>query len=272
MSAALRPDPMVLVCPASTCAAVRAAIAAGAHAVRWDLDPASPSAELEGAVADAHAGGGKLVAALDGFARGGALDTWRHAVDAAAEAGADALLLADMGLLDHAARHHPRLGRHLAARAGAATPEAIRFYAESWGVKRVVLPRALTAEEISTLRREGRIALEVTVDAAPAGTVGAAEPDALAADPTRPAGCALLWRLQAAGVDALALADPPRDEAALGRVVRTFAAAVAGLARGKSPDAVARLAAAAADTPAAQGAAPPAEEPAGEAAEEGAAP
>jgi collagenase-like PrtC family protease len=252
---------MVLVCPASTRAAVRAAVAAGAHAVRWDLDPGSTAAEFEGAVADAHAGGGKLVAARDGFARAGALDAWRDAVDAAAEAGADALLLADMGLLDHAARHHPRLARHLAARAGAATPEAIRFYAESWGVKRVVLPRALTAEEISTLRREGRVALEVTIDDA-AGTAGASEADALAADPTRPAGGALLWRLQAAGVDALALAGPPRNEVALGRVVRTFAAAVAALARGKSPEAVARLAAAA------QGAA----EGAAQAAEEGAAP
>ena len=43
---------------------------------------------------------------------------------------------------------------HLSVQAGASSPEAIRFYCEQFGVKRVVLPRMLTVAEIADLHRQ----------------------------------------------------------------------------------------------------------------------
>jgi putative protease len=173
MAASLRPDPMELVCPAGTPAALRAAVDAGAHAVYCGFRDEtnarnfpglnfSPQ-ELKDGVRYAHEHGAKVLVAINTFARPGALDLWHRAVDRAAEAGADAIILADMAVLDYAAGTHPKLRRHLSVQAAAGTPEVIRFYAETWGVKRVVLPRVLTVEEISALNREIEVETEVFV-------------------------------------------------------------------------------------------------------------
>ena len=47
--------------------------------------------------------------------------------------------------------------------AAAANPDAINFYAEAFGVRRVVLPRVLTVEEISAINREVEVETEVFV-------------------------------------------------------------------------------------------------------------
>jgi len=181
VAASLHPDPLELVCSAATPAALRAAVDAGADAVRCEVGDATdarPDAGLDGdgaALADgvryAHRGGARVVVALESFARPGALDLYRRAVDRAAAAGADAIVVADMAVLDYAARTHRELRRHLSAQAGAGTPEAIRFHRASWGVARVVLPRALTVEEISRLDREIDVETEVVVAAGSCGMV-----------------------------------------------------------------------------------------------------
>ena len=74
--------------------------------------------------------------------------------DSAAAIGVDAVILADIGLLDYAATRHPDLRRHLSVQASASNPEAIRFYQQAFDVKRVVLPRVLTLPEIRALNRE----------------------------------------------------------------------------------------------------------------------
>ena len=71
----------------------------------------------------------------------GGLLVWRDAIDGAAKLGVDAVIVADMGVADYAARNYPDLRLHLSVQAGASSPEAIRFYCEQFGVKRVVLPR-----------------------------------------------------------------------------------------------------------------------------------
>ncbi|WP_417489745.1 peptidase U32 family protein, partial [Maricaulis sp.] len=86
---------------------------------------------------------------------------WARAVDAAAAAGADAIIAADMAVLGRAASHHPELRLHLSVQAAAGTPEAIRFYAERFGVRRVVLPRILSIPEIKALIGEIDIEVEV---------------------------------------------------------------------------------------------------------------
>jgi putative protease len=92
-----------------------------------------------------------VLVAINTFAKAGAMKSWADALAVADQAGADAVILADLAVLDHAARHHPRLKLHLSVQAAAATPEAIKFYADTFGVRRVVMPRVLSVEEIAKL-------------------------------------------------------------------------------------------------------------------------
>ena len=154
---------MELVCPAGTPAALKVAVLAGADAVYCGYCDETNARnfpglnfsrdEMQGGIAFAHAHGAKVLVALNTFPRAGADQLWRGAVDAAVAAGADALILADVGLLDYAARTHPGQRLHLSVQAAASNPDAIRFYTEAFGVKRVVLPRVLTVAEIAAITR-----------------------------------------------------------------------------------------------------------------------
>lgn len=153
-----------LVCPAGTPSALRAAVDAGADAVYFGFRDETNARNFPGLNFDryelgegikyAHGKGAKALIAINTFARAGATQIWHSAVDDAARMQADAVILCDLGVLDYAARTHPDLRLHLSVQAAAATPEAIRFYVEAFGVKRVVLPRVLTVAEIAKLNRE----------------------------------------------------------------------------------------------------------------------
>lgn len=120
-------------------------------------------AELAEAVTWAHARGAKVLVAINTFARAGAVDAWRASVDAAAKAGADAIIVADLGVLAYAHARHPELRRHLSVQAAAGTADAINFYAQTYGVRRVVLPRVLAAPEIASLISEIDVEVEAFV-------------------------------------------------------------------------------------------------------------
>jgi collagenase-like PrtC family protease len=153
-----------LVCPAGTPAALRTAVDAGADAVYCGLQNETNArnfpglnftpAEIEQSVGYAHARKAKVLLAVNTFPPAGRFDLWREAIDLAARAGVDAAIVGDMGVADYAARTHPKLRLHLSVQAGASSPEAIRFYCEEFGVKRVVLPRMLTVAEISDLHKQ----------------------------------------------------------------------------------------------------------------------
>jgi putative protease len=157
----LRPE---LVCPAGTPGGLRTAIEAGADAVYCGFQDATNArnfpglnfsrAEMEESIAWAQARGGKVLVALNTFAPAGKLDLWKTAVDDAARFGADAIIVADIGVAKYAAKRQPQLRLHLSVQAGASSPEAIRFYCEAFGVKRVVLPRILTVAEIADVHRQ----------------------------------------------------------------------------------------------------------------------
>ena len=160
-----------LVCPAGTPAALRAAIDAGADSVycgfrdctnarnypglNFDVD------ELREGVAYAHARGRRLFVTVNTFPRAGDLGPWRRAIDNAAACGADAAILADIGLLDYAARRHPELRRHLSVQAAASNPLSIDFYRENFGISRVVLPRVLAVKEVAALISRMKVEAEV---------------------------------------------------------------------------------------------------------------
>jgi O2-independent ubiquinone biosynthesis protein UbiU len=153
-----------LVCPAGTPAALRAAVDAGADAVYCGLQNVTNArnfpglnftpAEVEQSLSYARARNAKLLLAVNTFAPAGKFDIWRAAIDAAAAIGVDAVIVADMGVADYAARTYPNLRLHLSVQAGASSPEAIRFYCEAFCIKRVVLPRMLTVAEIAELHSQ----------------------------------------------------------------------------------------------------------------------
>jgi O2-independent ubiquinone biosynthesis protein UbiU len=164
---------MELICPAGTPAALRAAVEAGAHAVYCGFADETNARnfpglnfsreEMAAGIAHAHAHGAKVLVAINTFPRAGAEEIWHRAVADAEAAGADAVILADLGLIAHAAEQHPGLRRHLSVQAAAANPDAINFYAETFGIRRVVLPRVLSVPEIAAINREIDCETEVFV-------------------------------------------------------------------------------------------------------------
>lgn len=164
---------MEIVCPAGTPASLRAAVKAGAHTVYCGYADETNArnfpglnfdrAEMRAGIAFAHAHGAKVLVAINTFARAGAEPLWHRAIADAATAGADAVILADLGLLAHAAAHHPTLRRHLSVQAAAANADVINFYAATFGVRRVVLPRVLSMPEIAAINAEVEVETEVFV-------------------------------------------------------------------------------------------------------------
>lgn len=160
-----------LVCPAGTPAALRAAVDAGADTVycgfrdctnarnypglNFDVD------ELREGVEYAHARDCRVLVAINTFPRAGDAGPWHHAVDQAAAAGADAVILADIGVLDYATRHQPGLRRHLSVQASAANGPSLAFYREHFDVKRVVLPRVLSVADVAQIVAESGLEIEV---------------------------------------------------------------------------------------------------------------
>lgn len=119
--------------------------------------------ELREGIAHAHGRGARILVAINTFPRASAVELWRRAVDDAVSAGADALILADIGLMDYAARRHPTQRVHVSVQAAAANPDAIAFYVEAFGARRVVLPRVLNVPEIAAITREVSCETEVFV-------------------------------------------------------------------------------------------------------------
>lgn len=168
----MRPLPYLeLVCPAGTPAAFKAAIEAGADTVYCGFRDETNARNFPGlnfdrremgdAIALAHRHERKVLIAINTFPKAGHPGPWRQAIDQAADLGADAVILADIGLLDYAKRTHPDLRLHLSVQAAASNADAIAFYRDRFGVKRVVLPRVLTVDEIGQLTRAVGIETEV---------------------------------------------------------------------------------------------------------------
>lgn len=153
-----------LVCPAGTPAALRTAVDAGADAVYCGFQNATNARnfpglnftpeEMEHGIAYAHQRGAKVLLAANTFPPAGKFDLWKQAIDMAHSMGVDAVIVADIGVADYAHRTHPDQRLHLSVQAGASSPEAIKFYCRSFDIKRVVLPRILTVQEIKAVHDE----------------------------------------------------------------------------------------------------------------------
>ncbi|ODT20311.1 MAG: protease [Kaistia sp. SCN 65-12] len=164
---------MELICPAGTPASFRDAVEAGADAVYCGFRDETNARnfpglnfnaqELTEAASHARANGVSTLVAINTYMRAGAEELWYRAVDNAAAAGADAIIVADLGLLAYAAERHPALRRHLSVQAAAANAEHINFLVDAFGIKRAVLPRVLTVAEVGAICRKVRCETEVFV-------------------------------------------------------------------------------------------------------------
>src|SRR5512139_61919 len=138
-----------LVCPAGTPAALRAAVDAGADAVYCGFQNATNARnfpglnftpdEMQASIAYAHSAGTRLLLAVNTFPPAGKFDLWKDAVTLGARLGVDAFIVADIGVADYIASRFPQLRLHLSVQAAASSPEAIRYYCQEFGVRRVVL-------------------------------------------------------------------------------------------------------------------------------------
>jgi collagenase-like PrtC family protease len=162
-----------LICPAGTPIAFRAAVDAGADAVYCGFNDETNARnfpglnfsreELANAVAYARPRGSKVFVAINTFPRAGDTEVWRQAVDDAVDLDADALILADIGLLDYAAHVHRGHRLHLSVQAAAANVDSIRYFVDAFQVRRVVLPRVLSVPEIALISAAAVCETEVFV-------------------------------------------------------------------------------------------------------------
>lgn len=162
---------MELLCPAGSLPALKTAVDNGADAVYIGFKDDTNArhfaglnfdgGKLEKAVQYVHDHGRKLHVAINTFAHPGADARWKQAVDKAAALGADALIIADLAVLDYASQRYPELELHVSVQASATNSAAIRFYQQAFNVKRVVLPRVLSMHQVKQLARETDIGLEV---------------------------------------------------------------------------------------------------------------
>ncbi|WP_201315971.1 peptidase U32 family protein [Dyella sp. EPa41] len=162
---------MQLVCPAGNLPALKAAVDAGADAVYVGLrDQTNARAfpglnfndeELRQGIAYAHTRQRKVYLALNTYPDSVRLSHWHAAVDKAASLGSDAIIAAEMAVLDYAARHYPGLARHLSVQGSATTAPALRYMYERFGISRAVLPRVLSVQQVERLCEQAPVPLEV---------------------------------------------------------------------------------------------------------------
>ena len=117
--------------------------------------------EAARAVDYAHRRGVKVYVTVNTYPTDHLLGECFRTVDEAYEVGADAVIVADLAVLEYARNRHPHLEIHLSCVAGVADSASIRFYREEFGVACVILPRVLSLEQITALRQETDVLLEV---------------------------------------------------------------------------------------------------------------
>lgn len=160
-----------LVCPAGSLPALRAAVEAGADTVYIGLKDETNARNFGGmnfdlasareAASFVHRHGRKLLMAINTHPQPGQEARWRTAIDTAAGIGVDAVILADPGLLQYAAKTHPGMRRHLSVQGSATSYEAIEFCREAFGISRAVLPRVLTLAQVEHVIEHTSVEIEV---------------------------------------------------------------------------------------------------------------
>ncbi len=157
-----------ILAPAGDRERLLAALRYGADAVylaetRFGMRSAPANFTPEGlreAVRLAHAAGAKAYVACNVLPRNGEIDELPAYLETVQDAGADALIAADLGVLSLARRYAPRCAVHISTQTGVVNYEAARMLYEL-GASRVVLARELSLAEVAELCARVPAGLEV---------------------------------------------------------------------------------------------------------------
>ena len=160
-----------LVCPAGNFPALKEAVNNGADAVYIGFKDDTNARHFAGlnfneknlpkAIEYARQRGTKVFVAINTYPQPDGWSRWQKAVDTAADLGVDALIIADIGILDYAANKHPQMSRHLSVQGSATSYESLRYYQQNFGIKRAVLPRVLSVSQVAHLATQSPVDLEV---------------------------------------------------------------------------------------------------------------
>ncbi|MBF0401739.1 MAG: U32 family peptidase [Magnetococcales bacterium] len=162
---------MEVLAPAGNLPSLKAAVDHGADAVYFGFRNATNARNFEGlnfseseaadGIAYAHGKGVKVNVVLNTYPQAESSEIWYQTVDMAARLKADAIILANIALLDYCHHRYPKLPIHLSVQASASNAAAINFYQRHFNCVRVILPRVLTIQEIRQLRAKTAVELEV---------------------------------------------------------------------------------------------------------------
>jgi len=162
---------MELVCPAGNLPSLKAAVDGGADAVYIGFRDETNArhfaglnfnnAQIEKGIQYARDRGTKIFVAINTFPYPSGMDKWQLAVDHAAGIGADALILADMGVMDYAFNRWPQTRLHLSVQGSATSHMAVRFYADHFNIQRAVIPRVLSIRQVEALITKSPVPIEV---------------------------------------------------------------------------------------------------------------
>ena len=158
--------------PAGYWPQLRAAIEAGADAVYFGLKHFTARAkvgfslaELPEVMATLHRRGVKGYITFNTLVFNHELDEAARALGALAEAGADALIIQDVGVARMAKRIAPHLDIHGSTQMSVTSADGVRL-AQSFGVSRVTLARELSLAEVRAIRQATDCELEIFVHGA----------------------------------------------------------------------------------------------------------
>jgi putative protease len=162
---------MELVCPAGNLPSLKKAVQQGADSVYVGFKDDTNARHFAGlnftpanigkAVEFAHKGGCKVFLAINTYPQPAGWSRWETAVASAAEAGIDALIVADIGVMEFARKHFPDLRLHLSVQGSATNEKALSFYYENFAIQRAVLPRVLSLSQVKRLIEKSPVELEV---------------------------------------------------------------------------------------------------------------
>lgn len=162
---------MELVCPAGNLPSLKAAVQAGADAVYIGFKDDTNARSFAGlnfsdgraqkAIRTAHDKGTKVFVAINTYPQAHTWQRWKTAVDQAVDLGCDAIIAAEISVLDYISNRYSDINLHLSVQGSATNRESLKFYADNFGVKRAVLPRVLSVSQLRQICSSSPVELEV---------------------------------------------------------------------------------------------------------------
>ena len=118
--------------------------------------------ELSDAVSYCHSKGVRVYVTLNTVMHGGDLAPLSESFEAVSSAGADAVIVSDLGALALAKKYAPKAEIHVSTQTGVANAEAAKVLYEL-GAKRIITAREMTLAEIAEMKQNCPKDLEIEV-------------------------------------------------------------------------------------------------------------